>query len=62
MSTGRNCPLTKSHPNHLSVGRVVAMTELGGTRAKNVLSQLPMMVVEPRVASAYESGTWPPLS
>ena len=58
LSTGRNCPLTKSHPNHLAMGRFLAMTELGGTRAKNVLWQLLMLDVEPRV----ESGTWPPLS
>ncbi len=45
-------------PNHLAMGRFLAMTELGGTRAKNILWQLLMLEVEPRV----ESGTWPPLS
>ena len=58
MSTGRTCPLTKSHLNHLATGRFLAMTELGGARDKNVLWQLSMWELEPRV----ESGTWPPLS
>ena len=53
MSTGRTCPLTKSHLNHLATGRFLAMTELGGARDKNVLWQLSMWELEPRV----ESGT-----
>ena len=55
LSTGRNCQLTKSHPNHLATDRFLTMTELC---ANNVLWQLLMLEVEPRV----ESGMWPPLS
>ena len=56
MSTGCNCPLTKYHPNHFAMSRFLAMSALGVTCANNVLSQLPMSMVESRVASACEPG------
>ena len=56
MSTGCNCPLAKYHPNHFAMSRFLAMSALGGTYTKNVLSQLPMSVVESRVASGCQPG------
>ena len=36
--------------NHLATVRFLAMTELGGTHTTNVLSQLPLWVVDLRLA------------